>query len=168
MMGFYSCTYCGKDHKSEKAYNRHMVLEHEAFKNGDSISVSTYISLEKVSDRVLFLMRRYKGCCKPDNGDLWLKYLQFFTNALVYDVSSQDYVLNDNEAQQNHIKHKKLRWALAQLENVRRAAQKHRNNDKKFHMKDGTMLPHVCIAPTDEDQQKAIVSEQVHREWALR
>lgn|GEM_PF-3159750 len=87
-LGTYECPYCHEVFTNEKKYNVHLAIEHEANPDGTPISVATIQSLEKVKDRVHFLLKKIPNTRNSDML-LYLYYLRYWGQYLVYNQNTK-------------------------------------------------------------------------------
>ena len=55
------CPYCNVELKSNKAYERHLLFQHDAFSNEQGIIDAVKAHLDTVTDRVYFILLKYKN-----------------------------------------------------------------------------------------------------------
>ncbi len=146
------CPQCPKILSSIKVYNSHLSLAHDCYKDGIWVEEAAIKSLEKVKERVLFLMRRYSGCRNPDNGELFTRYKQYWLGH-IYDAKTK---MHDATPYAADI------WMNRQLETVRRRAQEHRSRERKLR---DAGLPYDNILPTEEHEHLADVREKTYRRY---
>lgn len=143
---------------------------HESYPDGKPVALQAIISLETVRDRNHYLMLKFEECRRPDNADLYIWYLRTWTDGLLYDGDTSNYVLNDPERGRNHAGHKKLRWMLALLETIRRERESLQEDDKAdYHAKDAdgnliTIKEHRCILADEIQMVLAEIREKAYRE----
>lgn len=84
----FSCPYCSKGFNSEKVYNTHLALSHEAFESGD-IKKESIKSLEKIKDQVHFILLKIPGARSNDKILYESVIRYFYPNFMVYDPEDQ-------------------------------------------------------------------------------
>lgn len=157
------CPCCPLIFTSDRKYNAHLALEHEAFEDGENIGLATIASLDKKRDQVLFLLRKYKEARSPHNWPLFKQYTKWFSpgHLIVWDAAAKSYQTNPKEGWDEE----QVKLLFIELEGVRRARQLLQAQDKALWHKDGAPKPHHCILPTEEAMVQARLVEEAYRKW---
>ena len=165
----YICPYCKGELKSNKAYERHLLFQHDAFSNEQGIIDAVKAHLDTVMDRVYFILLKYKNTRTPKNWRLYLQYSRMFSpnHLIVWDSITKLYTTNPKEG----LTEDQMKLLLGELDSVSRARRKlqeqdrkqyHNNNKDAYYTEDGT---HHCILPNDEQVREAQLSEEAYRSY---
>ena len=87
-MSSHYCPICHETIPSEKKLNVHLALQHESYENGSHVRIESIRSLERVKDRVHYLLRKIPSTRSSD-WHLFLLYNRYFNGLYVYNADTQ-------------------------------------------------------------------------------
>ena len=167
------CPYCHAKLWSNKAYERHLLFQHDAFSNEQKIIDAVKAHLDTVTDRVYFLLLKHKNTRSPHNWTLYLQYSRMFSpnHLIVWDSTTKLYTTNPKEG----LTEEQMKLLLEELDSVSRARRKlqeqdrklyHYNNKDAYYTEDEyDALTHHCMVPSVEQVHEAQLSEQAYRSY---
>jgi hypothetical protein len=163
------CPHCHTKIWNKKAYERHLLFQHDAFSNEQRIVDAVIAHLNTVMDRVEYILLKYTNTRSPKNWSLYLQYSRIFSpnHILVWDSTTKLYTTNPKEG----LSEGEMKLLLGEFDSVSRARRKlqeqdrklyHNNNKDAYYTEDST---HHCILPNEEQVHEAQLSEQAYKSY---
>lgn len=163
-MSQWKCSVCPEIFTSMAAIRQHCLEKHNSYLNPPKpelkdLTIQTLESFRTTKQKVHWLLKA-KPSTRGDDMLLYLEFMKYFEEALIYTPESQRITFKDP----NGITYKQFQY-LTSWETCRRTRQKIMETDKKlFHGKDGEIIKeHECLLPSERVSLKRERREAVIR-----